>query len=99
MFDDGDELPPVIGERYRDTLRSLLGRAEQAPASPLIDRDAVLTAIERHARDIGCSASNATAAQSYGLKWGGDTLTCIREGKRRAEQLRRRQSNPPLDAA
>lgn len=99
MFDDVDEIQPVIGERMRDAFRSLLGIAEQAPASPSIDPAAVRAAIAKHAAAIGCTDSNATAAKSYGLRWGGDTLACIRIGKQRAEKLRKQQPEPPLDAA
>lgn len=99
MFDGRNEIPPVIGERMCDAFRSLLGMAEQAPASPPIDPATVRAAIARHAAAIGCTDSNATAAQSYGLRWGGNTLACIRIGKQRAEKLRHQQHEPPLDAA
>jgi hypothetical protein len=94
----GSHFPPVIGERIRDAFRSLLPRAQET-ASPSIDPAAVCTAIAKYAKAIGCTDSNARAAQSYGLRWGGNTLTCIRVGKLRAEKLRHQQPDTPLDAA
>ncbi len=71
--------PPAIG-RVRPT------RADDAE---------VTKAVRRHAHAIGCDASNTQAAIAWALRSPGHTLQAIREGRRRAEQLRHRQKPVP----
>lgn len=75
---------------------SILGAAFRAAfdstfEEPNLDAVTVSSMITRHALHIGCTDSNATAAVAWGIRNGHDTLSCIRVGKLRAEQLRIRE--------
>lgn len=61
------------------------------------DADWVAKAVYLHCHRIGCDESNTTAAVSWALRAGGDTLTAIRAGRLRAAQLleRQRRNTPP----
>lgn len=54
----------------------------------------VANVVSRYAITIGCDDSNIAAAVAYGLRTGHDTLSAIRSGKKRAEQLAARQPSP-----
>ncbi|HDS1834353.1 TPA: hypothetical protein QEM98_000438 [Stenotrophomonas maltophilia] len=65
-------------------------------AMPTRADDAEVTkAVRRYAHAIGCDASNTQAAIAWSLRSPGHTLQAIREGRRRAEQLRARQKPVP----
>lgn len=55
----------------------------------------VTKAVRRHAHAIGCDSSNTQAAIAWALRSPGHTLQAVREGRRRAEQLRGRQAAVP----
>ena len=59
------------------------------------DTAEVTKAVRRYAHAIGCDASNTQAAIAWSLRSPGHTLQAIREGRRRAEQLRARQKPMP----
>lgn len=92
-------ISPVIGESFVDTLRSMLGLQHPAP-SELRDVRDIARCVAMHARSLGCTESNITAAVAYALRHGGHTLACIRIGKARAAQLaeRQRHHTPPTAA-
>jgi hypothetical protein len=51
--------------------------------------------VRSHCRKIGCDESNTVAAIAWALRSPGATLTAIRFGNQRADQLRQRQKLPP----
>lgn len=53
----------------------------------------VTVAVRRYAHGIGCDASNTQAAIAWALRSSGHTLQAVRDGRRRADQLRERQSD------
>ncbi|KFN42320.1 hypothetical protein [Arenimonas oryziterrae] len=59
------------------------------------DATDISRAVDRHCRQIGCDESNTIAAIAWAMREPGHTLLAIRAGKKRAEQLRRRQPNEP----
>jgi len=61
------------------------------PAAANLDAESVSAVVYRFALALGGTASNATASVSWGIKNGHDTLSAIRAGKARAEQLRARE--------
>lgn len=69
------------------------------PAGPLLDAESVSAIVCKHARKIGCTDSNATAAVAWGIRYGHDTLSAIRTGKARAEQLRERELRAAMRGA
>lgn len=83
-----DAESPLIGEKWRDGMASICRSFHETSH---VDERAVRASVTAYAHDIGCTESNAVAAANYGLVSGHYTLACIRIGKHRAEQLRRRQ--------
>lgn len=79
---------------------SLLGAAFATTFAtpPQLDAEAVGTVVTRYALAQGCSDSNATAATSWGIRNGSDTLSAIRHGKHRADQLALRELSAQLRA-
>ncbi|WP_414616608.1 hypothetical protein [Stenotrophomonas muris] len=53
----------------------------------------IAIAVRRYAQAIGCDASNTQAAIAWALRSSAHTLQAIRDGRRRAEQLRARQAS------
>lgn len=53
----------------------------------------IAVAVRRYAQTIGCDASNTQAAIAWALRSSAHTLQAIRDGRRRAEQLRARQAS------
>lgn len=57
------------------------------------DATEVTKVVRRYAQTIGCDASNTQAAIAWALRSSAQTLQAIRDGHRRAEQLRARQAS------
>lgn len=57
------------------------------------DATEVIKVVRRYAHTIGCDPSNTQAAIAWALRSPGHTLQAVREGRRRADQLRRRQAS------
>jgi hypothetical protein len=64
------------------------------------DADWVAKAVYLYCHRLGCDQSNTTAAVSWALRAGGDTLSAIRAGRDRAAQLleRQRRTDPPTNS-
>lgn len=62
------------------------------PATSRVDGHDIARAVVRYCRHLDCDESNTLAAVAFALRSPGHTLECIRAGKKRAEQLRFRQS-------
>ena len=67
-------------------------------AASIRDTD-IAVGVRRHCLAIGCNTSNTQAAIAWALKSPGHTLQAIREGRKRAEQLRDRQPEPTTPPA
>jgi len=89
MIDDA-MIDSMIGQAFRAAFETDVAIEAPKPADRL-DAEAVGSVVTRHALEIGCTDSNATAAVAWGIRVGHDTLSCIRAGKLRAEQLRIRE--------
>jgi hypothetical protein len=61
------------------------------PAGDQLDAASVSAVVVKFALNLGCTDSDATASAAYGIHTGHDTLSAIRAGKHRAEQLRDRE--------
>lgn len=61
--------------------------------STRLDATEVTKVVRRYAQTIGCDASNTQAAIAWALRSSAHTLQAIRDGHRRAEQLRARQAS------
>lgn len=84
--------PPVIGERMRHAFDDIFhSPAARDDAVERIDAAAVGKVVAHFALDLGCTDSNAIAAVRWGIRNGHDTLSAIKAGKTRAEQLRIRE--------
>jgi hypothetical protein len=64
------------------------------------DAAEIEAAVRRHCRDLGASTSTTVAAVNLALRQAGDTLSAIRAGRHRAEQLHARAQflTPPIKA-
>jgi hypothetical protein len=84
---------------FVDTLTSLFTPRPTPPATPMArpDAECVGRVVWMYCHRIGCNESNTTAAVSWALRQGGDTLSAIRAGRQRAMQLLERQQRftPP----
>jgi len=58
------------------------------------ERD-ITRAVRSHCRVVGCDESNTVAAIAWALRSPGCTLSAVRFGNQRADQLRARQKLPP----
>lgn len=69
----------------------------ETPATADSRRDGrdIALAVVRHCRQLRCDESNTLAAVAWALRAPGHTLECIRAGKKRAAQLRARQTPAP----
>ena len=61
------------------------------PQSTHVNATDVTVAVRRYAQKIGCDSSNTQAAIQWALRAPGHTLDAVRDGRRRADQLRARQ--------
>jgi hypothetical protein len=69
-------------------------------ATKRTDAHEVEAAVRRHCRDLRATTSTTVAAVNLALRQAGDTLSAIRAGNRRAEQLHARDRflTPPIKA-
>lgn len=69
-------------------------------ATQRADAHEVEAAVRRHCRDLGATTSTTIAAVNLALRQAGDTLSAIRAGRHRAEQLHARAQflTPPIKA-
>lgn len=79
------QFPMLVGARVGSAFDEIF----RAPAQ--VDAAAVGKVVAHHALDLGCSESNILAAVSWAIRNGHDTLSAIKCGKMRAEQLRIRE--------
>lgn len=82
------QIDALLGEAFKTTFAT----------PPELDAAAVSAVVTRYALLAGCSPSNATAATAWGIRNGSDTLSAIRHGKHRADQLALRELSAQLRA-
>jgi hypothetical protein len=81
------EFPALVGARVGSAFDEIF--RDKAPAQ--VDAASVGKVVAHFALDIGCSESNILAAVRWAIRNGHDTLSAIKCGKTRAEQLRIRE--------
>lgn len=69
-------------------------------ATQRVDAHEVELAVRRHCRTLGATSSTTVAAVNLALRQAGDTLSAVRAGRDRAEQLHARAQflTPPIKA-
>lgn len=73
--------------------RSVLHRRTPVPAAG-VEVHQVEPTVRAYAFKIGCTESNAQAAVTWALRWGGTNADAIAAGKKRADKLRGMQPDP-----